>query len=460
MPLVAVPYNDYQQFLPQPVLSSPSALPAPSTPTHTSATPTPSKSPSPPPYVSNLPEDNAYTQASWAEVFARVIQVLKRDKVRQKVMAVEVSLSGSTLSSMLHGKYKHTKEVHIDRLRDWCYDRDTALVDKLIAAIESDGLTNNEWVVSVGLDHDTYTKYLDFTLPIHRRHEVDTVITPWLRNFLLRQNTIERQQEQSDASSATSASTDSATVAATGVATGATGVARHMLGLLDQPPITPPSTTSLHVTSSSSSSSSSALFQSPVSQSAEGVPEEQQLLQLLRSYQTTVENYPPVRATPPPTPNSTPVPHKQWAIEERRTIEPNPLLLFTQLAERGVERAVSPAEMMETGEHIQDESEEELQRADPPPIEESKQPMNPFMDQPTQQATQSSSANANALFEHLLRQQHQTDAPPMQQHLPKAASVKQETQPAEVQEQQSPEFLEEEQEEDEIALSFDSFLSK
>ena len=47
------------------------------------------------------------------------ILVLKRDKIRQKVMAVEIGFSGSTLSSMLHGKYRHTKEAHVARLRDW-----------------------------------------------------------------------------------------------------------------------------------------------------------------------------------------------------------------------------------------------------------------------------------------------------------------------------------------------------
>jgi hypothetical protein len=112
-------------------------------------------------------------------------------------------------------------------------------------------------------------------------------------------------------------------------------------------------------------------------------------------------------------------------------VEFNPLLLFTQLAER----AVSPLEIMDTEEHIRGENEQEELVS----LEDPKRAMAAFLGQ-------NSSVTANTLFEHLMRQ---SQAPPAPESTPAA----QESQPAGAQ-QQLTDFPEEEQEDDDIALSF------
>lgn len=152
------------------------------------------KSPSPPPYSLKLPDGNAYKSATWEEVFRRVLEILKREKMRQKVMAVEIGFSGSTLSAMLHNKYKHTKAAHVARLRDWCYDRDKFLVD---AITQQNGLqlTGEQVASTAGVDPEVFSKFCDFTLPITERAEVDTLLDPWLR-AIYRQNLAQHQLQQ------------------------------------------------------------------------------------------------------------------------------------------------------------------------------------------------------------------------------------------------------------------------
>jgi hypothetical protein len=388
--------------------------------------------------VSLLPESNAYRQATWAEVFARVIQILKRDKMRQKFMATEVGFSGSTLSAMLHGKYRHTKEVHVAHLRDWCYTKDSTLVSTVAAQIQSCSLDNEQLADSLDIDHAIFDKYMAFTLPTSEREAVDIILAPWLRGFVFRQNTARRQQQKDEKLNA----------------------AAH------PPPMTPPpgafsspystssSFSSPEATSSCSSSpgsmASSSSNSSPLQQQSRGhlppqVPDGSVLIQLLQSYRTG--QYPPVRPTP--TSISTP------------TLAQKPLLFPAPLV---AARSTTPTEL-KTVEHIENKIAQLPLPVSMPPLEEPKQIMMGFLGQ---QATQGSENGTvcNALFEQFGRQPHETQepahSPDLDAHSASDLQLPQVPIEQESQLEQLQHIQEEEQgdEGDEIDLAFDSFLSK
>lgn len=93
---------------------------------------------------------NAYLReaSSWEVIFKRCITILKRQGIRQKTMAVDVGLSGSTLSPLLKNKYKHTKQTHVDILRLWCWKMDRLFLASVAHAALERGMNMSELLVS------------------------------------------------------------------------------------------------------------------------------------------------------------------------------------------------------------------------------------------------------------------------------------------------------------------------
>lgn len=128
-----------------------------------------------------LPAENAYSRANWQEVFDRVRAVLKRDSIRQKIMAAEIGFSGSTLSPMLSNKYRHTKEIHVNRLRHWSYRRDVLFME----AIHQQAAGCNSSIEQLNLDvhPDVLRVWLDFSMDVSQRELIDDILLKWLKSF-------------------------------------------------------------------------------------------------------------------------------------------------------------------------------------------------------------------------------------------------------------------------------------
>eukprot|EP00808_Paulinella_micropora_P024545 g5961.t1 len=126
---------------------------------------------------------NAYRGAPWVDIFQRCLDVLKRDNLRQKAMALDIGLSGSTLSPMLRNKYKHTKNVHVDVLRSWAWHKDRFFLARAAQHALSLGLDIEGVAEKVGIPVSTLERYLTFALPIPERAIVDTALSKWLQVY-------------------------------------------------------------------------------------------------------------------------------------------------------------------------------------------------------------------------------------------------------------------------------------
>lgn len=87
--------------------------------------------------ILTAPSARAVLVAPVAVLIETVLHVLRRDRVRQKDLAASIGLSGSTLSPMLRGKYRHTKDAHMTRLREWVYQRDKLFVTSVLHQVST-----------------------------------------------------------------------------------------------------------------------------------------------------------------------------------------------------------------------------------------------------------------------------------------------------------------------------------
>eukprot|EP00457_Paulinella_chromatophora_P001487 gb/GEZN01001489.1/.p1 GENE.gb/GEZN01001489.1/~~gb/GEZN01001489.1/.p1 ORF type:complete len:919 (-),score=152.01 gb/GEZN01001489.1/:138-2894(-) len=128
-------------------------------------------------------ESNAYNTASWEQVFQRCLDVLKRDNMRQKAMALDIGLSGSTLSPMLRSKYKHTKNVHVDVLRSWAWTKDRFFLARAASHAISTGLDLDGVAERIGVTPSTLDQHYKFKVSLTERTTVDTALSKWLQVY-------------------------------------------------------------------------------------------------------------------------------------------------------------------------------------------------------------------------------------------------------------------------------------
>jgi len=111
-------------------------------------------------------------------------------------MAADVALSGSTLSPMLRGKYRHTKEQHIKLLRQWACHRDQIFINKVQHRMRLANVTSEYMAQAVGVSLDIMLNWLDFTMPIMERSGVDVLIVKWLKSFHCREKKYRKKRCQ------------------------------------------------------------------------------------------------------------------------------------------------------------------------------------------------------------------------------------------------------------------------
>jgi transcriptional regulator with XRE-family HTH domain len=129
--------------------------------------------------LNRLDDDNVYKKAKWDEIFDRVSEVIKIGKLRQKQIASEIGVSGSTLSSMLRGKYKYTRQEHVDRLKWWCYNRDRNLI-KRVDVCKSYLKLEGSLAKELQIEQEELDSFRDFTLDIAKRIKIDRSLLSWI----------------------------------------------------------------------------------------------------------------------------------------------------------------------------------------------------------------------------------------------------------------------------------------
>lgn len=111
--------------------------------------------------------------------------VLKRDKIKQRTMAAQLGISGSTLSPILSGKYPHTMDRHVQRLRDWCVERDRELWGKVNAQAKSMRMDDIALCAALGVDQRHLEAWKEFRMPLDQRVAIDKALALWLNKFTL-----------------------------------------------------------------------------------------------------------------------------------------------------------------------------------------------------------------------------------------------------------------------------------
>jgi len=120
-----------------------------------------------------------YVNAPVDELITRVLFVLRRDQIRQKDLATSINISGSTLSPMLRGKYRHTKDSHIAKLREWLYQRDKLFCATSLHQAVLKGLNEETLAAALGVERSLLARWLHFGLPFPERTTVDEHFLTW-----------------------------------------------------------------------------------------------------------------------------------------------------------------------------------------------------------------------------------------------------------------------------------------
>jgi hypothetical protein len=112
----------------------------------------------------------------WQVVFDRVREILRRDDLKQKALAERVEMSGSTLSLMLQNKYKHTREKHITRLKEWVRFQDYQYVANVKHFVMANQLKDQNVADQIGVSSAVWRSWLDFSMPVPERNKIDLAL--------------------------------------------------------------------------------------------------------------------------------------------------------------------------------------------------------------------------------------------------------------------------------------------
>jgi len=128
----------------------------------------------------NDPAAGAHLAASVETLIERVIWILRRDRIRQKDLASAIGLSGSTLSPMLRGKYRHTKDIHILRLREWAFHRDKMYTAALLQQATLLSFNEETLAAQLGLSRVDFARWIKLSMPLVERTDVDNRVHTWI----------------------------------------------------------------------------------------------------------------------------------------------------------------------------------------------------------------------------------------------------------------------------------------
>jgi hypothetical protein len=127
-------------------------------------------------------EQLAYLKAEKSQILSRVRNVMKmRNNMKQNALTSVVKMSGSVLSQVLNDKYLHVKpQNQLRSLLVWCWQEDQKFIDEFRERAVQLGLSPEQARVAVGLNRATFYNWMNQTLCLDIRNEVDKLIKTWI----------------------------------------------------------------------------------------------------------------------------------------------------------------------------------------------------------------------------------------------------------------------------------------